>query len=405
VNRAGRRAKHSISDLALYGGQPAFPEPLLVGVPNVVDRDRFLRRVGQLLDRRWLSNRGPLVHEFESRIADLAGVAHAVTTCNATAALQLALAADGVTGEVVVPSFTFPATPHAVRWLGLRPVFADVLEDGTLDPRGVAAAIGPLTSAVLAVHLWGRPCRTAELARVTRDAGVALYYDAAHALGCSSDGRMIGGFGRAEVFSFHATKFVNSFEGGALVTDDAELAERVRLMSNFGITGEDEVGLVGTNAKMSEVCAAMGLASFDTLPTVVARNEANYEAYCRGLAAVPGVEVLAFDRRERNNYQYVVLDVAAAGGLDRDRLARILRAENVVGKRYFAPGCHRTAAYRSVPPLCLPVTEALSERLLVMPTGMSVTPEQVAGICRLIEQVVAVARTATVPAAFERPSA
>ncbi|MFC0433956.1 DegT/DnrJ/EryC1/StrS aminotransferase family protein [Kutzneria buriramensis] len=381
--------KLRLDDLALFGGRPAFPAPVHIGVPNIGDRKRFLKSVNDILDRRYLSNRGPVAREFERQVAELVEVEHCVATCNATAALQLAIRAAGLTGEVIVPSFTFPATPHSVHWLGLTPVFCDVDPSGNIDVDRLGSVLTRRASGIMAVHLWGRPCNVDRLAEFAAAHGLKLLYDSAHAFGCSAGGRMIGGFGDAEVFSFHATKVVNSFEGGALVTNDDSLAERARSLSNFGIVSESEVAEPGTNAKMSEVAAAMGLASLAAMPAFVARNRENHEAYQAELAGVPGLRVLDFDHRERNNYQYVVLDVdVAIAGVSRDVLTDALRAENIMGRRYFTPGCHRTAAYRDRVHAPMPGTEELAERLVVLPSGTATTPRDIAVLCQVVRFVV-----------------
>lgn len=207
--------KRGVRDLALFGGPPAFLHPVYVGTPQQIDRGRLFDRLNWVLDNQWLSNGGPLALEFEGRIAELAGVRNCVSTCNATIALQMLCQATELSGEVIMPALTFVATAHAVRWIGLEPVFVDVDPDtGQVDPRCVAEAVGPRTSAIMGVHLWGRACPAEELEKIAADHGLRLFFDAAHAIGCSSGGRTIGGFGTAEVFSFHATKLVNGFEGG-----------------------------------------------------------------------------------------------------------------------------------------------------------------------------------------------
>lgn len=385
-------AKRTPHDLAILGGPPRFRQPLVVGTPNVGDRRRFARRMGDALDSRRLSNGGPLVVEFEQAIAAATDVRYCVATCNATTGLQVAMRALGLTGEVIVPSLTFAATAHAVAWIGLTPVFCDVdPETGCIDPDSAQRLIGPATSAIIGVHLWGHPCACDELAAVCERHRLALLFDAAHAFGCTYRGRPIGGMGDAEVFSFHATKFVNSFEGGAIATNDASLAATARAIHNFGITGEDTVSMVGTNGKMSEACAAMGLTSLEQMPRVVARNRDNYLGYRDGLGGLPGVRVLAFDQAERHNYQYVaVLVEPDACGLHRDRLLEVLRAENVHPRRYFFPGCHQMPPYlRTSTPVRLPTTESLADRVLVLPTGLGVTPDDVAEICRIVRLAVA----------------
>jgi len=403
--------KRTISDLALLGGPAEFDTPLLIGRPNVGNRREFFRRLDGAFGRGWLSNNGPLVREFESRVAAVAGTRHCVATCNATLALQLMMRAADLRGEVIVPSLTFAATAHAVSWIGLTPVFCDVdLRTSTIDARRARKLINRHTSAILGVHLWGRPHALDELAQVARDARIRLFYDAAHAFGTTWRGRPIGGFGDAEVFSFHATKFVNSFEGGAIVTDDDELAARSAELRNFGITGLDQVSSVGINAKMSEASAAMGLTSLDSMEGYRDHNARVYHAYGDGLDGIAGVRLLAFDEREDNNYQYVVLEIdSGAAPMTRDLLCQVLTEENVMARRYFYPGCHQMAPYRGT--TRLPDTEVLAARSLVLPTGTAVSEADAARICALIRfavdrapELAAVTRTPTVPGALAQPA-
>ena len=213
-------------------------------------------------------------------------------------------------------------------------------------------------------------------------------YDAAHAFACSHRGRMIGNFGEAEVFSFHATKFLNTFEGGAVATNDDELARKVRLMKNFGFAGYDNVVFIGTNGKMPEISAAMGLTGLDCLDDFIAVNRANHECYSRQLEVLPGIELTRYDSTERCNYQYVVCEVdPAAFGLSRDELVQVLQAENVRARRYFFPGAHRMEPYRSYYPnarLLLGESERLCERVLSLPTGTAISSEDIAAVCEII---------------------
>ena len=383
----------SVEPLAILGGRPAFPHQLHVGRPNIGDRARFHQRIDEVLDRCWLTNNGPVVLELEATLADLLEVDHCVAVANATLGLQIAASDLEAGSEVIVPAFTFVATAHALRWIGLRPVFCDVdPKTHNLDPARVAELVTPRTRAILGVHVWGRPCDVTALSVVAEEHGLALLYDAAHAFGCAADGRPIGGFGRAEVFSFHATKFVNAFEGGAVTTDDADLAARLRLTRNFGFAGVDQVVEVGTNAKMSEVSAAMALTSLESLPRFVATNRANHEAYQHHLAGSPGIRVVEYQEADRPNYQYVIVEVdEVEAGLSRDDLVVTLGAENVLARRYFFPGCHRMEPYASEEPMAaqrLPVTEHLTERLLALPTGTAMTTDDVALVCRVIERAI-----------------
>lgn len=383
------RSKHQIADLALFGGQPAFDELVRVGRPNLGDRGRFLERVNTSLDSRALTNDGPYVHELERRISDITGVRHSIAVCNATVALEIAVRACGLEGEVIVPSFTFVATAHALQWQRLSPVFADVDPmTHSLDPAAVEERITPQTSGILGVHLWGRACDVDGLTSLARRRNLSLLFDAAHAFGSSYRGQMIGNFGRAEVFSFHATKFINSFEGGVIATNDDEIAARAKSMRNFGFISPDETRNVGTNGKMNEIAAAMGLTSLESMEDIVEVNRQNHEAYSQGFGGVDGLRVVPFDDSERHNYQYVVTQVEpSADQLSRDDLQAILLAENVMTRRYFYPGCHRLEPYASSASgaaISLPVTEWLSETVLCFPTGTAVDGEAIERISQIV---------------------
>jgi dTDP-4-amino-4,6-dideoxygalactose transaminase len=390
-------AKNRLDDLAIFGGTPAFAERLHVGRPNIGDRDTLLRRINDILDRCWLTNNGPYVREFERRVADLTGVKHCVAMCNGTVALEIAVRALGLEGEVIVPSFTFVATAHALQWQGITPVFVDIdPATDNIDPGLVEAAVSPRTTGIIGVHTWGRPCAVEQLEEVARQRGLKLLFDAAHAFACSHRGRMVGSFGDAEVYSFHATKFVNTFEGGAVVTNDGDLAGKMRLMKNFGFAGYDRVVYLGINGKISEVAAAMGLTALECLDEFTAINRRNYEAYRRELADVPGVDVLAYDERERNNFQYAVVKIDEdRAGVSRDHLVAVLHHENIIARRYFYPGCHQMEPYKSCfPDLArrLPHTERLVRQVLTLPTGTAVDLDAIATICQVVGLVVANAR-------------
>ncbi|MGQ0561627.1 MAG: DegT/DnrJ/EryC1/StrS family aminotransferase [Gemmatimonadota bacterium] len=377
--------KRSIDDLAIFGGTPRFDEPVHVGRPNIGDRDRLIGRISAALDRKWLTNDGPYVRELEARLARWLGVEHCIAMCNGTVATEVLVRALALSGQVVMPSFTFIATPHAYTWLGLEPVFCDVdAATHTIDPAHAAALIGEKTSAVVGVHLWGGGCDVERLTALTRTRGIALLFDAAHALGCTLDGRMIGAFGAAEVFSFHATKFFNTFEGGAVTTNDGGLARELRLMRNFGFRGYDDVATAGTNAKLNEISAAMGLTAMDELDALLELNRSRFEQYERDLAGIAGLRMVRPSAGERSNYQYVILEIGEGAGLTRDQLLALLWAENVRARRYFYPGCHRSAPYALRPSAPLPVTERLVREVLVLPAGGSASADDARAITALI---------------------
>lgn len=329
------------------------------------------------------------MQEFERRIAEFLGVKHCVAVCNATIGLELAARAAGLRGEVIVPSYTFVATAHALEWLGITPVFADIdPETHCLDPASVEKAVSPRTTGIIGTHLWGRACDVENLTGVARRHNLALLFDAAHGFACSHKGKLIGGFGLAEVFSFHATKFMNSFEGGAITTNSDSMYAKLRLMKNFGFTGYDKVESLGTNGKMTEICAAMGLTNLECIGDLVSVNRRNYEAYKAGLAGIRGLRMAEYPANERSNYQYIVVEVQAdEAGLTRDELVWVLHAEHVLARKYFWPGCHRMEPYRSANPgaaALLPETERVADRVLVLPTGQSIGEGEIELICRII---------------------
>lgn len=389
----GKMGKRKVKDLAVFGGEPVFAEAHHVGRPNIGDTKALFARLSDILERRWLTNNGPYLTAFEERIAEICHVRHCVAVSNATAGLEIAIHALDLKGEVIIPSFTFVATAHALKWLGVRPVFCDI-DPAThnLDPAGVSRLINPRTTGILGVHVWGRACDVERLTEIAKTHQLRLLFDAAHAFGCSHKGTMIGNFGDAEVFSFHATKFFNTLEGGAIVTNDDILADRLRLMRNFGFRGYDNVIDVGTNGKMNEFSAAMGLTGLESLDTFITVNHRNYSEYMTALQGIPGIHLLGYDETEAMNYQYVVLEVDnSLSGITRDQLIEILHAERILARRYFYPGCHRMEPYRSLYGNLgqqLPNTERLTEQVLSLPTGTATEPEDIQTICNIIRFIV-----------------
>ena len=384
-------SKNQIDDLGIFGAKPAFQNKLHVGRPNIGNRERLLERINSLLDRRWLSNDGPYVQQLEQSIEDMIGVKHCIAMCNGTVALEIAIRALELTGEVIVPSMTFVATAHALQWQEITPVFCDIDPVSyNIDPTCIEKMITPRTTGIIGVHLWGRPCNVEALAEIALRRNLKLVFDAAHAFGCSHNGQMIGNFGDVEVFSFHATKFFNTLEGGAVVTNNDELAAKIRLMKNFGFAaGYDNVVSIGTNGKMDEMSAAMGLTSLESIDEFITVNYRNYKQYRSELSDIPGVQLIDYNETEKNNYQYVILKIDEnVTHISRDVLVNTLHAENVLARRYFYPGCHRMEPYQSYFPhtgLLLPVTEQLTNQVLSLPSGTAVSDKDISLICEIIK--------------------
>ena len=379
--------KQDLSSLSLLGDTPPlFGNPLHVGRPNIGKRDALLTRLSNMLDRRWLTNDGPFVRELESRCAEFIGVKHCVAVANATLGLQIAARVLEVKGKVLVPAFTFIGTAHALSWIGLEPVFCDVLPgEHTLDPEDVNQKMGPGVGAILGVHLWGRPCRVAALQRIADTHCLPLMFDAAHALGSSLHGRKVGCFGRVEVFSLHATKLINGMEGGLITTNDELVAQELRLVRNYGFVGVDQSASLGINAKMNEFSAAMALTNLEAYPDFLTHNARIRQIYADGLSDLEGVCVVPQPEEGSTKLHYFVLDITNQSPVSRDSLYAVLWAENIYARRYFRPGCHRSPPYSEIDAVPnLPVTDALSARLLQLPTGQQMTEQSTRSVVQLI---------------------
>jgi dTDP-4-amino-4,6-dideoxygalactose transaminase len=387
--------KKRIEDLAIFGGQPQFTEKLHVGKPNIGDRAKLIEKFNDILDKRWFTNNGPCVQEFEQKIAAFADVKHCIAICNATVGLEIAIRALDLKGEVIVPSFTFIATAHALQWQEITPVFCDIDPiSHNIDADMIEKMITPRTTGIIGVHLWGRACKNIEkIEKIARDHNLRVIYDAAHAFGCSYKGKMIGGFGDAEIFSFHATKFFNTFEGGAIVTNDDSLANKIRLMKNFGFTNFDQVVYIGMNGKMAEINAAMGLIGLESLDDFIKANYRNYTNYREHLHGLNGIRFISYDDGEKQNYQYIILEIDdSITRISRDKIVKILHHENVIARRYFFPGCHMMEPYCSLFPhshLLLQITTTTCQRIMSLPNGTAVNEKVIDEICDVIKFVIA----------------
>lgn len=357
---------------AVLGGEPLFGEPVYVTRPPVPDPAEFQRRIADVFGSRWFTNNGPLVRELEDRLREKLETGFCAAFCNGTVALQIALRALELEGEVITTPFTFPATVHAIEWNGLTPVFADVdPRTYNLDVRSASERVTPATSAILPVHVFGNPCDVVGIAELADEAGLEVVYDAAHAFGVHHLGRPIGMWGDLSVLSFHATKLFHSAEGGAIVGPEPEDFESIRLLRNFGIVNQNEVRGVGLNGKLSELHAAVGLGVLEVVDREIARRGEIDACYRECLGNVEGIAFQELAANTRRNYAYFTVEIdSTAFGLDRDELQRALLAENVVTRKYFHPLCSENACYRELPsarPDALPHAHRLASRILCLP--------------------------------------
>lgn len=375
---------HPTSLESVFGHKPTFSDPLHVGEPNILSPEMFFRLCGEAFNRRRLTNHGPIVEELESRVSSLLNVEHVIAVTNATLGMQIVLRALDLSGQIIMPAFSFVATAHAAKWEGLDPYFVDVDPiTHNIQPEGVRIAHSKHTKAIVGVHLWGNPCATSELEAIGKEGGMPVVFDAAHAFLSGDEFGNVGGRGSAEVFSLHATKFFNSAEGGLITTRDGNLASRIRRMINFGFSGYDKIGELGTNAKMSELSAALALSNLSDISGCLDANRRNYMQYKIALSEIAGINVL--NHNENSNYQYIVVEVDDCFPLSRDQLCALLWHENVRARRYFTPGNHRCAPY-SCTNWDLPVTDRLCNSLVQLPTGPRIHVDYIEKISNIIKR-------------------
>jgi dTDP-4-amino-4,6-dideoxyglucose len=361
-----------IEELAVFDGEPLFATPRPVGqlaMPRIED---FLPLLRQALDAPVGSEDDTIVGRLERRLAAFHRTRHAVTLANAILGtiMLLRIFAQGRRGEVIIPAFGFRGLPHLARWADQTPRFCDVdpLTHG-LDPQSVAAVIGRHTTAILGVCNFDSPGDIDELCEVAAAHRVPVLFRSANALGSTYRGRRLGGFGRAEVYSLHAAKLLNGFEGGYVTTDDDDLAAMLRSQRDFGL---DE--------RLTPAHAAMAYLGLDGLADVIARNERRFVAYEAVVAPLSGLGLLprADARKERLNYQMVVLEVGQEWPLTRDQTAALLRAEGAAIRPYCSPALHLAFDYpaRTTPPH-LPMAEALATHFLHLPVGERVSLDDI----------------------------
>lgn len=335
--------------------------------------------------------KGTHLRAFEDAVAEHLGVRHAVAVSSCTTGLMLTYRGLGLTGDVVVPSFTFMATVSALIWAGLRPVFADVDFDTTnLDPVAAEAAITPDTSAIVAVHNFGNPAEIDALQKVADRHGIKLVFDAAHGFGALYKGEPVGPQGNAHVYSLSPTKLLIAGEGGVVATNDDDLAERVRIGREYGNSGNYDSAFAGINARMPEFNALMGLHSLQMLESAARRRNEVASLYREEMGALPGIGFQQSHDGNRNSYKDFSITVDPdVFGLSRDDLAVALEAENVDTRKYYEPPVHRQTAYNrfATGDEMLDNTELLASHSLSLPIWSHMSDEIALDICRAVRRI------------------
>ena len=357
-------------------------------MPN---RRKLTEIVDRLYKTRILTNDGPYLRTLEQRLAQRLQVEYAVVVSSATIALQLVVRALGLSGECILPSFTFVATAQALVWEGITPIFVDIEpEHFSLDPTAIEAVITSRTSAVMAVNLFSNPCAIEEISEVCKCKNLKLIFDSAQALGSYYKGTPLGSFGDAEVFSLHATKIINTLEGGVITTNDSHLYRELVLMRNFGFTGFDRVEALGINAKLNELSAAIGLAALDDLDENIEKNKIVHSFYDDLLGDLPGIKTMDPRPNCLINFHTFPIIVGDEFGVNRDQLNDVLLKENVIARRYYYPGCHRMQPFKSQIPddrAHLPVTEGIADSILCLPCFPDMEKESIEQIVDLLYRI------------------
>ena len=380
--------KRVVSDLACFGGKALFHSVKPIGQLSLPNIERFYEISLEILTSRRFTNIGPVVHELEQRLCQTHAVEHCITFANASVAIISVLdtLAKHKSGEVIMPAFTYIGLPHLAKWASQTPRFCDV-DPAThvIDPERVNAAIGESTSCILAVHQVNAPCNIERLQQIAKENDIPLVFDSVHAIFASYLGKPFGSFGACEIFSLHATKILNGFEGGYVTTNDSNLASALRTKRNFGFTDEGHTASIGINGKLNEVHAAMALACLDDIPSILDRNKRRVAHYADAFANIPGIRWVAYSEVSMMpNYEFALLHLSEDWPLSRNDVVRIIRIENALARGYYEH-TDQLAKYFSKD-FCahdLPVTCRLAREFIQMPVGELVSNDDIERLAEL----------------------
>ncbi len=371
---------------------PLFKDEIYVTRPNLPTTRELNPLITEMLNNQWVTNFGNFHKEFEKRIKDSLKVKHVILCCNGTVALFLLLRALNLKGKVITTSFTFPATVHSIFMAGLEPLFCDINPyDYTLDPESVKRNITKDTSCILGVNVFGNTCDIEYLNAIGKKFGIPVIYDSAHAFLCRYKNKPVGGFGDAEMFSFHATKLFTTIEGGAITTNDEHLYIKLRQLINFGIKNEEEVVGIGLNGKMSEINAIFGLLSLKKINKIIEKLKGLSESYKDCLSGIAGIKFQQIRKGCQVNHQYMPVEIIPEEfGLTRDELHAILKEDNIITRKYFYPAAHQYECYKKfnfVKSAKLPNTDKVVSQILCLPIYATLKRRDVRQICGLIRSI------------------
>ena len=351
---------------------------ITVTSPLLPDLDEFNVLLRKIWDNKWITNNGEFHKQFEQALCEYLKVPYICVFTNGTLPLITALQALNITGEVITTPYSFVATTHALGWNGIKPVFVDIdPATGGIDPERIESAITPRTTAIMPVHVYGKPCRTREIQDIADKYGLRVIYDAAHAFGIEVDGKSILTEGDMSTLSFHATKVFNTLEGGALVVHDEKTKQRIDYLKNFGFAGETEVVAPGINGKMDEVRAAYGLLNLAQVDACIEARHQVAIRYREALRPVEGIDFWDDMPGVRHNYGYFPIFVDAKQyGMTRDELYFKLRDQGILARRYFYPLISSFSTYRGLPSAArenLPKATRMADTVICLPIHHELT--------------------------------
>lgn len=362
---------------------------ITVTSPLLPDLDEFNEMLKEIWASKWVTNNGQFHKQLEKALAEYLKVPYISLFTNGTLPLLTALQALRITGEVITTPYSFVATTHSIWWNGCRPVFVDIEEDTCgIDPDKIEAAITPKTTAIMPVHCYGQPVKMKQIQEIADKYGLKVIYDAAHAFGVEVDGESVLNAGDMSTLSFHATKVYNTLEGGALVMHDEQTKKRIDYLKNFGFAGETEVVAPGINSKVDEVRSAYGLLNLKQVDQAIANRQKVANKYREALRNVPGVRFFDDVSGVRHNYSYFPIFINAEEfGKTRDELYFKMKADNVLGRRYFYPLISEFSTYRGLPsatPDNLPVATKIANEVICLPMHHVLSDEDIERILNCI---------------------
>ncbi len=378
------------------GAQRVDPQALTVTQPYLPPLQEFLPYLEKIWGSKALTNSGPFHKELETALARYLGVPYISLFTNATIALVTALQALRITGEVITTPYSFVATAHSLLWNGIKPVFVDIDPDSfNLDPAKIEAAITPQTTAIMPVHCYGRPCDTAAIQQIADNYNLRVIYDAAHAFGVRQHGDSVLNAGDLSILSFHATKVFNTFEGGAIICQDARTKQHIDHLKNFGFVDEVTVVATGINGKMSEFNAALGLLQLQHIDEVLAKRQAIDAMYRKRLSGIAGITLPQWPEQADVNWSYFPIRVGADFPLPRDVLYQQLKASGILARRYFHPLISEFPMYRCLPSAQaggLPHAHQASREVICLPQHPGLSEADVERVCQALRQAADAAR-------------